>query len=152
MVASLHAYFDDSTIRNSLHITLQSRKQGISETVSQFVCELEKQFIRLDIQQNYYKLLIFLDGLLPHLQFEVRKTGPTLYESAKELARNIEAALSRKTISAVSAFQQNFNLTRYKQKLNFNLTRYKQKQASLSRIENQGRPQMNFCQTNPHTN
>ena len=45
VVASLHAYFDDSTIRNSLHIALHNRKQGISETVSQFVCELEKQFI-----------------------------------------------------------------------------------------------------------
>ena len=72
----------------------------------------KKQFIRLDMQENYYKLLIFLDGLLPHLQFEVRKTGPTLYESAKELARNIEAALneqSLETTSAISAFQQNCN-------------------------------------------
>ena len=35
-------------------------KSSYFETVSQFACELEKQFIRLDIQENYYKLLIFL--------------------------------------------------------------------------------------------
>ena len=63
-VASLRAHFDDNTIRNSFHIALHNRKQGMNETVSQFACELEKQFIRLDIQGNHYKLFIFLDGLL----------------------------------------------------------------------------------------
>ena len=133
-MASLRAHFDDSTIRNSFHVASHNRKKGINETVSQLACELEKQFIRLGIQESYYKLLIFLDGLLQHLQFEVRKTGPTLYESAKELARNIEAALNeqaRKTTSAVSAFQEDFNPTRYEQQLD-NLTSQSDKmQASL---------------------
>ena len=85
----------------------------------------------------------------------MRKTGPTLYESAKELARNIEAALneqSRKTTSAVSAFQQNSNTTRYEQKLDKLASQFDKMQASLSRIENQSRSQMNFRHTNPHIN
>ena len=105
-VTALRAHFDDSTIRNSLHIQLHNRKQNLNETVTDFCNDLEKRFLRLGVSQEFYKLLVFLDGLQPHLQFEVRKTGPNTYNQAKELARNLEAALldqSRRAATLVSA-------------------------------------------------
>ena len=104
-VTALRAHFDDSTIRNSLHIQLHNRKQNLNETVTDFCNDLEKRFLHLGVSQEYYKLLVFLDGLQGHLQFVVRKTGPSTYNQAKELARNLEAALldkSRHTATLVS--------------------------------------------------
>ena len=76
-VTALRSHFDDSTIRNSLHIQLHDREQNLNETVTDFCNDLEKRFLRLGVSQKFYKLLVFLDGLQPHLQFEVRKTGPS---------------------------------------------------------------------------
>ena len=90
---ALRAHFDDSTIQNSSHIQLHNRKQNLNETVTDFCNDLEKRFLRLGVSQEFYELLVFLDGLQPHLQFEVRKTGPSTYNQAKEVARNLEAAL-----------------------------------------------------------
>ena len=84
-VTTLCAHFDDSTIRTSLHIQLHNRKQNLNETVTDFCNDIEKRFLRLGVSQELYKLLVFLDGLQPHLQFEVRKTGPSTYNQAKEL-------------------------------------------------------------------
>ena len=105
-IAALKKEYDDSTIKNTLHIDLHNRKQGLRESVSEYCSDLESRFLRLNIAEEYYKLLVLLDGLQPHLTYEVRKTGPTTYTQAKELARNIKAALheqTRKSASAVSA-------------------------------------------------
>ena len=64
---ALHAHFDDGPAGNALHITLHNRKQLPNETVSQYTDDLERQFVRLDIRENYYKLLIFVEGLSAHL-------------------------------------------------------------------------------------
>ena len=105
-IAPLKKEYNDTTIRNTLHIDLHNRKQGLRESVTEYCSDLESRFLRLNIVEQYYKLLVLLDGLQPHLTYEVRKTGPTTYTQAKELARNIEAALreqTRKSASPLSA-------------------------------------------------
>ena len=105
-IAALKKEYDDSTIKNTLHIDLHNRKQGLRESVSEYCSDLESRFLRLNIAEEYYKLLVLLDVLQPHLTYDFRKTEPTTYTQAKELARNIEVALreqTRKSASAVSA-------------------------------------------------
>ena len=58
-VTALRAHFDDSTIRNSLHIQLHNRKQNLNETVTDFCNDLEKRFLRLGVSQEFYKLFVF---------------------------------------------------------------------------------------------
>ena len=138
-VAALRGHFDDSAVWQFLHIELHNRKQKLHKSVNDFSHDLEKKFLRLNINENYYKLLVFLDGLQPHLQYEIRKLGPATYEKAKELAHNIEATLteqSRHTASAVSTLKtdpnDNFEL---KQQLQFMEKQFKQMQASLRHLE-----------------
>ena len=143
-VEALRAHFDDGPARNALHITLHNRKQLLNETVSQYTDDLERQFVRLDIRENYYKLLIFVEGLSAHLQYEVRKAVPGTYSQAKQLARNIEAAqnqqASNKSTAALSGISQHPNDTS-SNTLSHQLTnlqhQFQQMQASLSRLESQ---------------
>ena len=114
-VEALRAHFDDDPARNALHITIHNRKQLPNGTVSQYTDDLERHFVRLDIRENCHKLLIFVEGLSAHLQYEVRKAGPVTYDQAKELARYIEAAQKRqasnKSTAAFSGISQHPNDT-----------------------------------------
>ena len=129
-VAALCAHFDDTTVRQSLHIELHNRKQKLHESVDDFTHDLEKTFLRLNVNENYYKLLVFLDGLQPHHQYEIRKFGPPTYDKAKKLARNIEAALIEQsccTVSAVSTLKPDSNDNiELKQQLDFIEKQFKQ--------------------------
>ena len=82
---------------------MKNCKQSPTESVSEFTNILEKFFSRLDVQDEFYKLLIFLGRIHPHLQFEVRKQGPTTYSKAKEIARVIEAAFKKQSRSYTSS-------------------------------------------------
>ena len=112
-VEALRAHFDDGPARNALHITPHNCKQMPNETVSQYNDDLERQFVRLDIRENYYTLLIFVEGLSANLQYEVRKKGPGTYDQAKQLASNIEAAQEEqarnKSPAALSGISQHTN-------------------------------------------
>ena len=66
-----------------------------------------------NITDEYYKLLLFLDGLQPHLQLDANKQGPTKYPKAKEITRNLESALrqqARKHAATVSTLQSDQKL------------------------------------------
>ena len=92
---------------------LHSRKQGPIESVFDYSNALEKSFLRLNITDEYYKLLLFLDGLQPHLQLDVNKQGPTTYLKAKEIDHNLESALrkqARKHAATVSTLQSDQKL------------------------------------------
>ena len=52
---------------------------------------------------NYYKLLIFVEGLCAHLLSEVRQAGPGTYNQAKQLGRNIEAAQKEQVRNKLTA-------------------------------------------------
>ena len=76
---------------------------------------------------NIISYSFFLDGLQPHLQFDVRKQGPTTYPKAKELARNLESSSreqARKHAPTVSMLQSD-------QKLDNTLTRLTKKIDAL---------------------
>ena len=88
--------FDDETIRGSLHLEVHNLKQGQNESVNDFCFGLERKYIRLNIKADFYKLLLFVDGVKPDIRFEVRKYVPKTYAEAKSLARNLEAALNEK--------------------------------------------------------
>ena len=77
-VEALRSHFDDGPARNALHITLHNLKQLPKETVSQYTDDLERQFVSLDIRKNYYKLLIFVEGLSAHLH------APSSFHSANQ--------------------------------------------------------------------
>ena len=85
--------FDDQTIRTSLHLQLRSQKQGLTQSVDDYCISLEKFFLRLSINDEFYKLLLFVEGLQSNLQLEIGNFGPLTYEEAKTLARNVEAAV-----------------------------------------------------------
>ena len=51
-VAALRGHFDDSTVRQSLHIELHNRKQKLHESVNDFSHDLEKKFLRLNINES----------------------------------------------------------------------------------------------------
>ena len=104
-IAALRKEYDDSTIKNTLHIDLHNRKQGLRESVSEYCSDLESRFLRLNIAEEYYKSLVLLDGLQPHLTYEVRKTGPTTYTQAKELARNIKQHYVNKRVNQPLLFR-----------------------------------------------
>ena len=140
-VEALRAHFDDAPAHNALHITLHNHKQMPNETV--YTDDLERQFVRLDIRQNYYKLLIFVEGLSAHLQYEVRKARPGTYDQAKHLARNIEAAQkeqarnkSTAALSGISSGTDNSTDTLSYQLDNLQ-HQFQQMQASVSRLESQ---------------
>ena len=68
-ISALKNHFDDEItrpgIRRSLHLELHNLKQGQNESVTDFCFGLERKFIRLKIKADFYKLLIFLDGVKP---------------------------------------------------------------------------------------
>ena len=102
-IEALSLRFNDTILQASLHAELKNCKQSPTESVSEFTNILEKFFSRLDVEDEFYKLLIFLGGLHPHLQFEVRKQGPITYSKAKEIARVIEAAFKKQSPSYTSS-------------------------------------------------
>ena len=91
----LNKRFIDANIQASLHLEFHSRKQGPIESLFDYSDALEKSFLRLNITHEYYKLLLFLDGLQPHLQFDANKQGPTTYLQTKEVASNLESVLRK---------------------------------------------------------
>ena len=112
-VQALEQRFNDANIQASLHLDLHSRKQGPIESVFDYSNALEKSFLRLNITDKYYKLLLFLDGLQPHLQLDVNKQGPITYLKAKEIAHNLESALrqqARKHTATISMLQSDQKL------------------------------------------
>ena len=112
-VQALEQRFNDANIQASLRLDLHSRKQGPIESVFDYSNALEKSFLRLNITDEYYKLLLFLDGLQPHLQLDVNKQGPTTYLKAKEIDHNLESALrkqARKHAGTVSTLQSDQKL------------------------------------------
>ena len=92
-VSALKNRFDDQTIRTSLHMQLRSQKQSLTQSVDDYCFSLEKLFLRLNINDDFYKLLLFVEGLQSNIQLEIRKLGPLTYEEAKTIARNVEAAV-----------------------------------------------------------
>ena len=99
----LKNYFDDEIIRSSLHLELHNLKQGQNESVTDFCFRLERKFVRLNIKTDFYKLLVFLDGVKPDIRFEVRKSAPQTYAEAKSLSRNFEAASNEKLHKTVAS-------------------------------------------------
>ena len=64
---------------------------------------VRKTILRLNINDHFYKLLLFVEGLQSILQLEIRKLGPLTYEEAKTIARNVEAAVcSTKATACIS--------------------------------------------------
>ena len=100
--SALKNHFDDEITRRSLHLELHNLKQGQNESVTDFCFGLERKFIRLNIKADFYKLLVFLDGIKPDIRFEVRKSAPQTYAEAKSLARNFEAASNEKLRKTVA--------------------------------------------------
>ena len=92
-VSALKNKCDDQTIRTPLHMQLRSQKQGLTQSVDDYCFSLDKLFLRLNINNNFYKLLLFVEGLQCNLHLEIRKFGPLTYEEAKTIARNVEAAV-----------------------------------------------------------
>ena len=126
-IEALSLRLNDTILQASLHAELKNCKQSPTESVSEFTNILEKFFSRLDVQDKFYKLLIFLGGIHPHLQFEVRKQGPITYSKAKEIARVIEAAFkkqSRSYTSSMSVVPNNAELMK-------RLSQFSKKIASL---------------------
>ena len=74
--SALKNHFDDEIICRSLPLELHNFKQGQNESVTDFCFGLERKFIRLNIKADFYKLLVFLDGVKPDICFEVRKSAP----------------------------------------------------------------------------
>ena len=72
---------------------LRGQKQSLSQSVDDYCFSLKKLFLRLDINDDFHKLLLSVEGLQPNLQFEIRKFGPLTCEEAKTVARNVEAAV-----------------------------------------------------------
>ena len=97
----------------------------------------------MDIRDNCYKLLIFVEGLSAHLQYEVRKAGPGTYDQAKQLARNIEAAQKQQAskstaaLSGISQHPDDTSSTTLSHQLTNLQHQFQQMQASLSRLESQ---------------
>ena len=60
-VSALRNRFDDKTIRTSLHMQLRSQKQGLTQSVDDYCFSLEKLFLRLNVNDDFYKLLLLLD-------------------------------------------------------------------------------------------
>ena len=104
--SALKERFDDATIRNSLHLQLHNLKQGLTESVTDFCFALERKFIRLNVTAEFYKLLVFMDGVLPHLRFEIHKCAPQTYAEAKTMALNLEIALRTRSHPTVSTVGQ----------------------------------------------
>ena len=104
--SALKERFDDATIRNSLHLQLHNLKQGPTESVTDFCFALERKFIRLNVTAEFYKLLVFMDGVLPHLRFEIHKCAPQTYAEAKTMALNLEIALRARSHPTVSTVGQ----------------------------------------------
>ena len=100
--SALKKQFDNKTIRSSLHLELHNLKQGQNESVIDFCFGLERKFIRLNIKADFYKLLVYLDGVKPDIRFKVRKYAPKTYAEAKYLAHNFEAALNEKLHKTVA--------------------------------------------------
>ena len=100
--SALKERFDDATIRNSLHLQLHNLKQGPTESVTDFCFALERKFIRLNVTAEFHKLLVFMDGVLPHLLFEIHKCAPQTYAEAKTMALNLEIALRARSHHSVS--------------------------------------------------
>ena len=104
--SALKERFDDATIRNSLHLQLHNLKQGPTESVTDFCFALERKFIRLNVTAEFYKLLVFMDGVLSHLRFEIHKCAPQTYAEAKTMALNLEIALRARSHPTVSTVGQ----------------------------------------------
>ena len=62
-VSALKNRFDDQTIRPSLHMQLRSQKQGLTQSVDHYCFSLEKLLLRLNINDDFQKLLLFIKGL-----------------------------------------------------------------------------------------
>ena len=104
--SALKERFDDATIRNSLHLQLHNLKQGPTDSVTDFCFALERTFIRLNITAELYKLLVSVDGVLPHLRFEIHKCAPQTYAETKTMALNLEIALRARSHHSVSTVGQ----------------------------------------------
>ena len=100
--SALKNHFDDEIIRRSLHLELHNLKQGQNESLTDFCFGLERKFIRLNIKVDFYKLLVFLDGVKPDIRFEVRNSAPQTYAEAKSLARNFDSASNEKLRKTVA--------------------------------------------------
>ena len=86
--SALKHHLDDEIIRSSLYLELHNLKQGQNESVTDFCFGLERKFIKLNIKADFYKLLVFLDGVKPDIRFEISKSAPQTYAEAKSLPRN----------------------------------------------------------------
>ena len=104
--SALKERIDDATIRNSLHLQLHNLKQGPTESVTDFCFALERKFIRLNVTAEFYKLLVFMDGVLSHIRFEIHKCAPQTYAEAKTTAVNLEIALRARSHPTVSTVGQ----------------------------------------------
>ena len=104
--SALKERFDEPSIRNSLHLQPHNLKQGPTESVTDFCFALERKFIRLNVTAEFYKLLVFMDGVLPHLRFEIHKCAPQTYAEAKTMALNLEIALRARSHPTVSTVGQ----------------------------------------------
>ena len=72
---------------------LRSQKQSLTQSVDDYCFSLEKLFLRLNINDDFYKLLLFVDCQQSNLQLELRKFGPLTYEEEKTITRNVEATV-----------------------------------------------------------
>ena len=79
-------------------------KQGPNESATDFCFALEQKFIRLNVNSGFYKLIVFMDCVLPHLSFEIHKCAPApkTNAEAKTMALNLEFALRERSHQAVS--------------------------------------------------
>ena len=102
VISALKERFDDATIRNSLHLQLHNSKQAPNESATDFCFGLERKFIRSNVNAEFYKLLAFMDGVLPQLSFEIHKCAPKTYAEAKTMALNLETALRERSHQTVS--------------------------------------------------
>ena len=110
-VQALEQRFNDANIQASLCLDLHSQKQGLIESVFDYSNTVEKSFLRLNITDEYYKLLLFFDGLQPHLQLDVNKQGPTTYLKAKEITVIWKVHYVNKHVNMQLLFQR-FSLTK----------------------------------------
>ena len=146
--SALKNHFDDEIICQSLHLELHNLKQGQNESVTDFCFGLERKFIRLNIKADFYKLLVFLDGIKPDIRFEVRKSAPQTYAEAKSLARNFEATSNeelRKTVApTVAAVGDSPLVGSLEHQLSALQTQVHVLKCSLSRIESNNFRSRNF--------
>ena len=146
--SALKNHFDDEMISRSLHLELHNLKQGQNESVTDFCFGLERKFIRLNIKADFYKLLVFLDGVKPDIRFEVRKSAPQTYAEAKSLAPNFEAASNeklRKTVApTVAALGDAPLVGSLEHQLSALQTQVNVLKRSLSRIESNNFRSRNF--------